>query len=408
MKTTPTQLSERIISLDILRGFAILGILIMNIQSMSMIGAAYINPTAYGDFTGINKIVWIISHVLADSKFMSIFSILFGAGVILFTDRLKAKGVKSLNIHYRRTFWLLIIGLLHAYVLWYGDILVAYALSALWIILLRKKKPKTLFIVGAIIFSIGSILYFLTGISIPYMPEEAITGMMESWLPDTKTIAAEINAYRSDFLTQMDTRIPESIWMQTYLFFYFIGWRASGLMLIGMGLYKSEILSAKKTNRFYLKMTLIGLIFGFALILIGLYKNFENNFSLEYSFFLGSQFNYWGSVLVALGYIGLIILLIKSFKKGWLANSLKAVGQTALSNYLIQSILGTFIFYGHGLGLYGKVERWQQILIVIGIWILQLIISPIWLKYFKFGPFEWLWRSLTYWKIQPMRMRDTE
>ena len=301
--------------------------------------------------------------------------------------------------------WLLIIGLLHAYLLWYGDILVSYTLSALWIVLLRKKKPKTLFIIGIIVFSIASLFYFFIGLSIPHMPEEAKIGMLEGWMPTAEAITKEITAYRSDYLTQLNTRIPQAIWMQTFLFFYFVGWRAAGLMLIGMGLYKKGVLSALKSKTYYLQLTFIGLLFGYGLIVMGLNKNFENNFSLEYSFFLGSQYNYWGSLLVALGYIGLVMYLIKSYKKGWLANSLQAVGQTALSNYLIQTIIVTFIFYGHGLGLFCKVERWEQILIVFGIWILQLIISPIWLKYFKFGPFEWLWRSLTYWKSQPMRVK---
>ncbi|MCK5168310.1 MAG: DUF418 domain-containing protein [Bacteroidales bacterium] len=403
MKVSPTTSSERIISLDILRGFAILGILIMNIQSMSMINAAYLNPTAFGNLIGVNKLVWAISHVLADSKFMTIFSILFGAGIILFTDRLKAKGVKSLNIHYRRTFWLLVIGLLHAYLLWYGDILVAYAMSALWVVLLRKKKPRTLFIVGLIVVSIASLFYFFTGFSIPYMPEVSRQGMMESWLPSAEAISKEINLYTSSYLGQMEIRIPESIKMQTFLFFFYTGWRTSGLMLIGMALYKSGILSAQKSKLFYIKMIVIGLVLGYLIVGFGLYKNFIHNFSMEYSFFLGSQFNYWGSMLVSLGYIGLVMLLIKSFEKGWLANSLQAVGQTALSNYLIQTIIGTFIFYGHGLALFGKVDRWQQIVIVFGIWALQLIISPIWIRNFKFGPFEWLWRSLTYWKFQPWK-----
>jgi uncharacterized protein len=403
MKTSPTQLSERIISLDILRGFAILGILIMNIQSMSMIGAAYLNPTAYGDLIGINKIVWIISHVLADSKFMSIFSILFGAGIILFTDRLKEKGINSVGVHYRRTFWLLVIGLLHAYLLWYGDILVSYAMAALWVVLLRKKKPKTLIIIGLVIFSIASLLYFLSGISVPYMDEASKQGLMEGWLPAAESVSREINLYSGNYSGQMGIRIPESIKMQTFLFFFHIGWRASGLMLIGMALYKLGILSAQKSKMYYLKLSLIGLIIGYLIVGFGVYKNFDHNFSMEYSFFLGSQFNYWGSIFVALGYIGLVMLLIKSYKKGWLANSLQAVGQTALSNYLIQTIICTSIFYGHGLALFGKVDRSEQILIVFGIWILQLIISPIWIRNFKFGPFEWLWRSLTYWEFQPWK-----
>jgi uncharacterized protein len=403
MKVSPTTVSERIISLDILRGFAILGILIMNIQSFSMIYSAYFNPTAYGDFTGINKLVWIISHIVADSKFMTIFSILFGAGTVLFTERLKAKGIKSLNVHYRRAFWLLIIGLLHAYLLWYGDILTAYAVSSLWIVLLRKKKPKTLIIVGLILILVVTLFYLFSAFSIPYMPEESRQGIMETWLPSAKAVTREISIYSGSYLGQMEIRIPEAIKMQTFVYFIFVGWRTSGLMLIGMALYKMGILSAQKSKQYYIKMIIIGLVLGYLLIGFGLYKHFEHNFSMEYSLFLGYQFNYWGSILVSLGYIGLIMFLIKSFKKGWLANSLQAVGQTALSNYLIQTIIATSIFYGHGFALFGKVDRWQQIIIVFGIWILQMIISPIWIKKFKFGPFEWLWRSLTYWKFQPMK-----
>ena len=400
MNISPTQHSERIVSLDILRGVAILGILIMNIQSMSMIGAAYLNPHAYGDFTGINKIIWIVSHIFADTKFITIFSILFGAGIILFTDRLKAKGVKSLNLHYRRTIWLLIIGLGHAYLLWYGDILVAYALCALWVVLLRNKKPKTLFIVGVIFIIVSLFFNILTGLALPSMDEAARQGIMQSWLPSSELITREINTYRGGFADQIGMRMQTAIWMQTFLFFFSIGWKVSGIMLIGMGLYKTGVLSAGKTNKFYRKLTIISLLIGFSIIGLGLYQHFRHEFSMEFSFFLGSQYNSFGSLFVALGYIGLIMLILKSFKKGILFNSLKAIGQTALSNYLIQTIICTFLFYGHGFGLFGKVERWQQILIVFGIWVLQMIVSPIWVKYYKFGPFEWLWRSLTYWKFQ--------
>ncbi len=405
MKVTPTLKSERIISLDILRGFAILGILIMNIQSMSMIESAYLNPLSYSDFTGINKVVWIFSHIFFDSKFISIFSILFGAGIVLFTDRLKQKGINSLKIHYSRTFWLLLVGLLHAYMLWYGDILVSYALCGLWVVLFRKKKPKTLFIIAFIFITISFLTNFLTGLTVPYMPEEVKQDLMQSWMPTADEIAKELSIYRGSFTKQLSLRIETAIWFQTFLFFFSVGWKITGLMLIGMGLHKSGVLTAQKSKKFYAIFTISGLAIGFLVVIYGMYKNLVNNFSLEYSFFIGSQFNSWGSIFVALGYIGLVMLLIKTFKKGWLAASLQAVGQTALSNYLIQSIIGTLLFYGHGLGLYGKVERWQQMLIVFGVWIIQLIISPIWLKYFKYGPFEWLWRSLTYWERQPMRIK---
>ena len=155
----PTKRSERIQSLDILRGFAVLGILIMNIQSFSMPGSAYSNPLAYGDLTGINKLVWIVSHILADQKFMNIFSILYGAGIILVTSRAELKTGKSIGLHYRRTFWLLILGLIHAHLIWYGDILVAYSISALILFPLRKLRPSVQFIIGVFLFSIHSIIY---------------------------------------------------------------------------------------------------------------------------------------------------------------------------------------------------------------------------------------------------------
>lgn len=400
MNTTPTTKEERIISLDILRGIAILGILIMNIQNFSMIKAAYMNPTAYGDFTGINKIVWIFSHVIADSKFMTLFSILFGAGIILFTDRLKAKGISSIRLHYRRTLWLLVIGLLHAYLLWYGDILVSYALIALWVVLMRNKKPSSLFVVGSILVLISSLFFLLIGISMPYIPEEAKQQMMIGWLPDAEAISKEIGLYTSSYIGQFEIRVPESLAMQTSVFFMFTMWRVSGLMLIGMGLYKLGILSGQKSKQYYLRMALICLVLGYSIVTFGILKNFEHEFSMDFSFFIGSQFNAWGSVSVTLGYIALAILLLKSFEKGAFARSLQAVGQTALSNYIFQTIICTTIFYGHGFALYGKVERWQQFLIVLGIWTIQLIISSIWIRNYKFGPFEWLWRSLTYWKFQ--------
>ncbi|NTV51300.1 MAG: hypothetical protein HGA69_00490 [Desulfobulbaceae bacterium] len=149
---SPTSLSERILSLDVLRGIAVLCILIMNIQSFSMIGAAYINPAAYGDLTGINKWVWILSHILASEKFMSIFSMLFGAGIILFTERAIAKERKPSALHYRRMFWLLVFGMLHAYLIWYGDILVAYSLCGMLAFVFRKMKPKKLIIFSSLFF----------------------------------------------------------------------------------------------------------------------------------------------------------------------------------------------------------------------------------------------------------------
>lgn len=403
---SPTQPSERNIALDALRGFAILGILIMNIQSFSMIGAAYINPTAYGDFTGIHKWVWIISHVFADQKFLSIFSIMFGTGIILFTERLDVKGLNSLTLHYRRTIWLIIIGLIHAYLFWYGDILVTYGLCGLIVILFRKLSAGVLLIAGVLIFSVASILYFLFGLSLPYMPAEAYDSIKQSWLSTPEIMQKELLAYRSGWLEQMELRVPEAIKFQTFLFLILMGWRAGGLMLVGMALYKWGILTAGRSKRFYMIFLIACFIIGFPMIVVGVVKNFKASWSVDYAMFFGSQYNYWGSLLVALGYVGLIMLIAKLSIMKKMLGLLSAVGRMALTNYLLQTLICTTIFYGHGFGLFGRVERLGQILIVFGVWIVQLLASPIWLRYYQFGPAEWLWRSLTYWKLQPMRIGD--
>ena len=168
----PVGLGERIQSLDVLRVFAVLGILVMNVQSMSMPEAAYFNPTAYGDLGGINRIVWQLGQLLADQKFMTLFSILFGAGVVLFASRCEDKGVRPAGLHYRRSIWLLLFGLLHAYLLWFGDILYAYGMCALVVYLFRRRSPWTLLVLGVLSLGFCSGLNLFFGWSMPYWPPE--------------------------------------------------------------------------------------------------------------------------------------------------------------------------------------------------------------------------------------------
>jgi len=173
-------------------------------------------------------------------------------------------------------------------------------------------------------------------------------------------------------------------------------------MLIGMSVFKLGVLSGMKSDRFYLVVGSIVLVTGLMLVLTGVHFHQANHWSLEYSFLLGSQFNYWGSVLIGLAYVCLVCL---ACKRQWLVKfqeSLAAVGQMALTNYLMQTIICTTIFYGHGLGWYGYLDRPQLIVIVVVIWCIQLVCSRIWLSHFRFGPFEWFWRSLSYWRIQPL------
>ncbi len=395
---------DRIQSLDILRGIAILGILIMNIQSFAMPGAAYLNPTAYGDLEGMNYWVWVLSHIFADQKFMTIFSILFGAGVVLVTQKAEERQGKSAGLHYKRTFWLLIIGLIHAHLIWYGDILVAYALCALFVFLFRKLSARKLLIIGLLVVSVHSLIYLFFGFSLPFIPAEVISELRNDiWNPNPDAIQQEIKAIAGSLSSQIAYNSESAIPMHTSVFLMIMLWRAGGLMLVGMALYKWGVLTAGRSASFYKKGMVLGFLLGLPVIIIGLYKNFEADWSLEFSMFIGSQFNYFGSLGVSFAYICGIMLFAKSDGFKLLKDRFAAVGQMALTNYISQSILGVLIFFGLGLGLFGEVERYQQILVVLGIWLLQLSWSKPWLERFKFGPLEWVWRSLTYMKKQPMK-----
>ncbi|MDA8018138.1 MAG: DUF418 domain-containing protein [Thermoanaerobaculia bacterium] len=401
----PVSQGDRIVSLDVVRGFALLGILVMNIQSFSMIAAAYFNPTAYGDLEGVNYFVWLASHVLADQKFMTIFSMLFGAGVVLMADRVEAAGRRPGPIHYRRMLVLLVIGLAHAYLLWYGDILVPYALTAMITYLFRRRSPKTLIALGLLFLGIGSSISVASGLTFENWPNEVKAALEEDWAPAPEVVAEELDAYRGSWLHQMRHRVPHTLEFQTMTFFFWALWRVGGLMLIGMALFKLKLFELENPRRFALPAGAVAVFVGVPIVLLGVMNNTANGWSVGYSFWFGMQYNYWGSLLVSLGWIGFALWLgvLPAARK--LCARLAAVGQAALSNYLLQTALCVFLFYGHGFGLFGEVDRLGQILVVLAVWTVQLIVTPWWLTRYRFGPVEWLWRSATYGRLQPIRRR---
>jgi uncharacterized protein len=368
-----------------------------------MPGAAYMNPTAFGNFDGINYWSWLVVHLLGEMKFWSIFSMLFGAGIILMTERIEASGRRAAGIYYRRMLWLLVFGLLHAHLIWYGDILYAYAMCGLVLYFFRRLNPPMLVVLGlmsllvAFLISLG----FATLMASP-QGAEMKAGIAASWSPSAEVLQQELDAYRGSWLEQLGERSPTALFFETFLFAINFGWRSAGLMLIGMALYKWNVFSATRSTRFYVGLTACGALIGLPLVGYGIYRNEQANWSMEYSFSYGPLFNYWGSVLVALAWVGGVMLICKLQIWQAFTRRLSCAGRMALSCYLLQSLVATAIFYGHGLGQFGHLERWQQYLVVIGIWIVCLVFSSQWLRAFRFGPFEWLWRSLTYWKLQPM------
>jgi len=423
----PVRASERIRSVDVLRGLALLGILVINIEFFALPNAIYFNPKVAGGFSGLNFLSWKFGYLFFLQKMMAIFSMLFGAGLVLMGKRAESAGKKFKGIYYRRVLWLLLIGLVHAYLFWYGDILFTYAICGLILYPLRKRSAKLLIILGFLFLFFGVLMQMGSGYYFDGLKKEAGTAqtslengktltpyqeqMIKVWAkisgafnPSAEKVAEEVEAYGGNYLEILRYRAPHTLLMQTQVLIFMMLWRVVGLMLLGMGLMKLGVFSALRSKKFYIICIILGYGIGLPLCAYGANALVNHNFDFVYFFQLGAHFNYLGSILVALAHTGVLMLICKSGWLSWLTQKLSAVGRMALSNYLLHTLICTTIFYGYGLGLFGKVERFALWGFVLGIWILQLILSPIWLKHFRFGPAEWLWRSLTYWKRQPMRI----
>jgi uncharacterized protein len=393
----PIDLKNRIHSLDLLRGFAVLGILIMNITSFSQISMAYMNPTIGAGLEGYNQYFHGFNYIFADTRFMSIFSMLFGAGVVLFTQRIEAKGKRVAALHYKRMFWLLLFGLIHAYFIWVGDILVTYAICGSLVFFFRKKSIRTLFIIAVILFLIPISLKFMTYYG---MPADALESTFAFFHPSAEQIASQTQAMRGSYLEQMPLRVEDAIQIQTLVFMIEMFWRASAMMLLGMILYRKGILSAEKSTAYYKKLMWVGFVPGLILSGIGLSQVYASEWNAAYVMNIGANYKFVSGLFMALGYIGLVIWCYKKgiFKK--FQNRLRATGRMAFTNYIGMSVICTLLFNGHGLGLFGTLDRLQQFLIVISVWVLILIISPLVLKNYRLGPLEWLWRKLTYFSLK--------
>jgi len=438
--STPTPLAPisaqaRVHSVDVLRGIAVLGILAMNIIAFALPSVSYMTPmddaaNAYaGGFTGWNKAVWFVQYMVFDQKLMTIFSMLFGAGLVLMDGRAVAADPSRRGfaaIYYRRLAWLLLFGLIHAYLFWFGDILTAYALCGLLLYPLRKLSPARLIAIGIVLMCIGALLLLGMGFGLEYtrgaaeqarqavaagrtltQSEQSMLDMWAtggpSWGEGPEGVEKEVIALRGPWIENIKHTAVHSFFMQLFLLPLQILWHCGGLMLIGMGLMKMGVFSAARSTKFYGVLAAVGLAIGWPLAFIGARLSIENKFDMVKTFLIDGQFNYFGSFFAALGYTGLVMLWCKTGGVTGLKARFAAVGRMAFTNYLMQTLICTFIFYGWGLGYFASFERWMLPAFVIGVWAIQLILSPIILARWRMGPMEWVWRSLTYWKVQPMR-----
>ena len=389
---------------------------------------AYFNPLAMGGTEPINIGTWFFTHLFFDLKFMTIFSLLFGAGLIMMMRRAESRGVQYGAIWYRRNLCLMLLGAMHGYLIWMGDILFHYALTGMVIFVFRNRSPKVLIMIALVFLSIAPFMTYNSGtymeqlrdsvVELEQMQEDdqELTAEQEEMLKDWAGVSAflghplervrkDTEAYLGTYLEILSYREPTVTvtYSQTWLFYMI--WRVGGIMLLGMALMKLGILSGDRSRDFYRKMMLVGYGLGIPIVVFSAWNLAAHEWEEIYKFRIGDIPNYFGSILVAFGHIALVMTIIKSGAMSGLMQRFAAVGRMAFTNYLMHSIILTTIFYGYGFGLYGQVPRlWQMgfVLAVIG---LQLWISPIWLRHYRFGPAEWLWRSLTYWKRQPMLLQ---
>ena len=423
---TPSRASERIDSFDVIRGMALLGILLMNINGMGL-PFAYSDPTISGGADGLNLKVWIVNNMLFEGTMRGLFTLLFGSGVILLVSRLEKSGagIMAADIYYRRTLWLLVLGIINVYVLlWHGDILYPYAIFGLMLFPFRNANVKTLFAVAALLLFIG-ILWDVSdyrekrrlqdeaqkilalknqGHDTDKMQNEKL----EEWekfitKKSEEELNGQIEKMHQSYFTVVLEKVKGNQFMQTWLPYRLWVWDILSFMLLGMAFYKLRIFHGDRSRVFYAGMMAAGYAVGLTVnyyetrILIG--STFD---ALE--ILKADQTYQVGRLFTTLGHVGLLMMFIQSGILPFLQRSLAAVGKLALTNYLMHSVITSIIFYGDGFALYGRLERYQLYYIVGAIWILQLIASPLWLKYFQYGPVEWLWRSLTYQKKQPFRL----
>lgn len=423
----PTHQTERINSMDIIRGIALFGILLMNITGFGLY-KAYFDATNNGGATGWNLTVWWMNTLLFEGTMRGMFSMLFGAGILLFTARKSEniEGTAVADLFFRRLMWMVLFGIIHCYLLlWDGEILYAYGIVGMFAFSFRHLLPKQLIIIFTVILVIASGLevkdYLLSkktfdqatsatakkskGIKLTIEETKAMANWEEKIKEGKVTpvqLKDEMTARSKGYWSIVMHKASENVRAQTIFLYRYNFLDTLAMMLFGMAFFKLGILKAAKSNRFYWLMALIGYGIGLS---INYYEGLlitSNNFSIL-SISKSFMTYHLGRIPTTCGHIALIMLFVKSGFLPFLQKALAAVGQMAFTNYITHSIICNIIFLGYGFSMYGKLQRYELYYIVISIWVFQLIFSPIWLKYFRFGPLEWLWRSLTYWKMQPMR-----
>ncbi len=431
-KPHPVEKKDRIPTVDMVRGFALLGILLMNIMGFSSHNSLFFGAIL-GPHDSADYITILIIMSFFEGTMRGLFSMLFGAGMVLFamnkSDQLDGPSVAE--YYYRRLLWLVVFGLFNAWILqWTGDILYFYGLSGMLLYVFRNSKPGLLIFLSLVCIGIG--VYKGTSNyndlrtqrsnyleakksekekrKLTEKQSEALAawpGVERNFKSDSVVAKREVAEIRGNYTQVFNQHFDNNSNGETWAMYHGV-WDFLCMMLLGMALFKLGFFSNQFSSSVYVLLLLMGYGIG---IPAGYYyfKGLEwllgdvSHYVDSYSFTHQNLYDV-KRVMLSIGHASLLMLVYRSGLLNWLMKALTNVGQMAFTNYLMQSIFCSFIFFGYGFGYYNRLAYHQVYYVVFAIWIFQLIFSSIWLRYFKFGPFEWLWRSLTYWNKQPMKL----
>ncbi|HEX8449516.1 MAG TPA: DUF418 domain-containing protein [Allosphingosinicella sp.] len=411
--TTPTGAPKRIATLDIVRGVAVMGILAMNIVGFALPFQSYMNPLALGPASPADFVSWVGSFILVDGKMRGLFSFLFGASMLLVIEQSEAKGESADLVHYRRMFWLLFFGLVHLYLIWFGDILVGYALVGMIAFLFRKLSRRALQAAAVALLIVQLLIFAGLAAGASGLREAAaapgataarieewrgLQGMFEALSPEAR--AQEFAIYRGGYAGILADRVRDQA-LAPIKGLGLFGWETLAYFLLGMAALRSGFLTGGWSDERYRRAALIGFGIGIPAYSLLAWLLVRDGFTAPGILALSMAATVPIRPLMVIATASLIILATR--KSGALTERIAAAGRAAFTNYLGTSLLMTTLFYGYGFGWFGTIGRAQLWLVVLAIWGLMLLWSKPWLDRFRYGPLEWLWRSLARGEAQPMR-----
>lgn len=430
----PVGESERLLSLDVLRGFALLGILMVNMQSFTMPFMRMMHDPSLADGPLSEKLASAFVKTFFEYKFISMFSLLFGAGFAVQLMRAEARtgaGKSVIPVYIRRLFVLMLFGAAHAFGLWYGDILLVYALGGFGLLLFGFFKPKTLLIIAGVFLAVGILLSLLSGLAQVLMMGAAGEQMAQRYEEGAALVASGEAKRGFDGIQQAQWDPNNPIWsyaetmafkegpftdalafrVVSYAFMFMAGifsffWHVFAMFLLGAAMMKLQFFSPSRAV-WHKRLVLIALPVGLLLELANAVQGWISGYDFSIMTIVMLPLHEIGSVVLCLGYIGVWCMIVD---RGWLkpvTAAIANVGRMALTNYIMQTVVSTFLMYWWGLAWFGDVSRVQMIQLVLAIYASQLALSVAWMSVFRMGPLEWLWRTLTYLRPQPILRSST-